>query len=534
MNKKIQFIALCLAAFSGSMQAQDTYLNDRATNASDIIGSARYVGMGGAMGALGADISVISNNPAGIGMIRKNNVSFTLGGVVQDAAPAYGDDRAHFTFDQIGFVVPFMKDDDIRVNFAFNYQKKINYNQSLFTQQALNGLSQSDMFAWIANNTWNTDNDGNLYFYSPFYDNLYAAGFFGETGAPGNEYFAAPYRGLFGNYTRCSSGSLQGFDFNLSGSVNERVFWGLTFGIDRMRYEHSASYEEIGEDSYVLYQDQELKGHGFNFKAGLIARPFEDNALRFGLAVESPTWTMLKHRGWAGVSVLNGEYYTQPSYMYDDNYLEYNVYTPWKVRVSAASTISDFFAWDVEYEYSMNNLTKMGYPKEGNYTDYYDYYDDYPSGPRVAMTKDSQMNQLTRNVMRGVHNVRAGFEIKPFDQVAVRAGYNFYSKPFKSNARLDQTCDSPAYDFSTSTEYINLGVTHIFTLGLGYQGKHFFADLAYKYRMQKGDFYAFDDNFTSYNASFMADHPALTHMQLQPSEVNLDRHSFAITLGCKF
>ena len=33
----------------------------------DLNGTARFVGMGGAMGALGGDISVISSNPAGIG-----------------------------------------------------------------------------------------------------------------------------------------------------------------------------------------------------------------------------------------------------------------------------------------------------------------------------------------------------------------------------------------------------------------------------------------------------------------------------------
>ena len=41
-------------------------------------GTARFVGMGGAMGALGGDISTIGTNPAGIGIYRSNDAMLTL------------------------------------------------------------------------------------------------------------------------------------------------------------------------------------------------------------------------------------------------------------------------------------------------------------------------------------------------------------------------------------------------------------------------------------------------------------------------
>ena len=53
--KKQLIICSLLGLATATAMAQDTYLNDRATNTSDVIGTARYVGMGGAMGALGAD-----------------------------------------------------------------------------------------------------------------------------------------------------------------------------------------------------------------------------------------------------------------------------------------------------------------------------------------------------------------------------------------------------------------------------------------------------------------------------------------------
>ena len=55
--------ACCMAA----LQAQNPYDNENYMP-TDLMGTARYVGMGGALGALGADISAISANPAAIGL----------------------------------------------------------------------------------------------------------------------------------------------------------------------------------------------------------------------------------------------------------------------------------------------------------------------------------------------------------------------------------------------------------------------------------------------------------------------------------
>ena len=66
-------IKYCLAAalpmFALSMAAQETY-QDTKLIGNELNGTARYVGMGGAMEALGADISTIGSKPAGIGLFR--------------------------------------------------------------------------------------------------------------------------------------------------------------------------------------------------------------------------------------------------------------------------------------------------------------------------------------------------------------------------------------------------------------------------------------------------------------------------------
>ena len=68
----------CALLLSSEVGAQTIY--DAAKfSGKDLNGTARFVGMGGAMGALGGDISTISTNPAGIGIYRSNDLMTTFG-----------------------------------------------------------------------------------------------------------------------------------------------------------------------------------------------------------------------------------------------------------------------------------------------------------------------------------------------------------------------------------------------------------------------------------------------------------------------
>ena len=103
MMKKIVFAALAMAVVLPAA-AQDTYESGRLLGG-DLNGTARYVGMGGAMEALGADISTTGTNPAGIGLFRHDAVSTSFGLVSQtDAQEFDGRSTTNMSFDQIGFV----------------------------------------------------------------------------------------------------------------------------------------------------------------------------------------------------------------------------------------------------------------------------------------------------------------------------------------------------------------------------------------------------------------------------------------------
>ena len=89
---------------TAAANAQETYLNANLLKP-ELTGTARYVGMGGAMEALGADISTISSNPAGIGMFRHSTANVSFGVITQQDAPSIDNwNKTHMSFDQAGFV----------------------------------------------------------------------------------------------------------------------------------------------------------------------------------------------------------------------------------------------------------------------------------------------------------------------------------------------------------------------------------------------------------------------------------------------
>ena len=117
-RKIIILLAACVAA--APLQAQNlefgglTYNNDlmmstdfAALSRSHPFGTARVMGMGGAFTSLGADLSSMSINPAGLGMYRRNEFSLTpllsvAHGQTQGAPSWVGNNKTRFAFANVG------------------------------------------------------------------------------------------------------------------------------------------------------------------------------------------------------------------------------------------------------------------------------------------------------------------------------------------------------------------------------------------------------------------------------------------------
>ena len=139
------FVVMIATMGTMAMMAQETYENAKIAT-EDLNGTARYVGMGGAMEALGADISTIGTNPAGIGMFRKGMASVSFGvNSQQDAPSMYGASKTKMSFDQAGFVYSMRTDVDSWLNFGLNFHKGTNFNYILGAADRLNHASQNKL-----------------------------------------------------------------------------------------------------------------------------------------------------------------------------------------------------------------------------------------------------------------------------------------------------------------------------------------------------------------------------------------------------
>ena len=87
MKHSAYILILCtlFCVLSSALNAQDVQrLSER-----QIIGTARYVGMGGAMTAIGGDPSAVLDNPAGLGLYRRNEIAVTIDETIDNTTQHY-------------------------------------------------------------------------------------------------------------------------------------------------------------------------------------------------------------------------------------------------------------------------------------------------------------------------------------------------------------------------------------------------------------------------------------------------------------
>ena len=523
--KRILFSAALLASMSA--MAQETYQNaDLVTE--DLNGTARYVGMGGAMEALGADISTIGTNPAGVGLCRRSSVNFSVGMLSQqDAGKSNVGEATHMSFDQVGFVWSTKPSRWNTLNIAFNYKKNRNFNNILNvagdlggqgSQNAISYMNLMDAQAVNGSGDWL-----NNYSVSQL-DVLYYKRLVGDQ--DGNLYYntATDY-----GMTRTTKGYVGEYDINVSGNVSNRVYLGLTIGFCDVDYKSWTSYKEalvntenksVGD---VTINDQRrISGTGFNVKAGAVIFPIEENPFRIGLYLSTPTWYDLTTSNY---TYMVKDVNIENSKPIDDNYhsegeYKYRVYTPWKFGVALGHTISNYIALGATYEYADYSKTSS------RIIDGYDYYGE------TSTYKDEDMNDHTQRTLKGVSTVKVGAEIKPAPEVAIRLGYNYVSPMYRSNGYRDCTINSPGTYYSSTTDYTNWKATNRFTCGVGYAKGSFAVDLAYQYSAAKGEFMPFTDSSATYTYD---DGESISVSNFADAvKVNNKRHQLLATFTYKF
>lgn len=562
MKKIILFVFVALGTIHA--KAQSAY--DAANMASnDLNGTARFVGMGGAMGALGGDISTIGTNPAGIGIYRSNDVmgtfSYSLTGTESNyEGSKFETNKGRWNFDNLGFVVSTKVGNETAlrfVNFGFNYHKTKSFYKNM-TMEGMMGAynvarpGQKEIWVPVSQARYMaqqaTDNQYNLYRSAigvdkPQFDfgssNIYNdpdAGWLGALGYQGwltEEMGDKPYYYIpqvpspaYGYFLSRERGGIDQYDFNIAFNVKDRFYFGMTIGAYNVDYNKYSVYDESYDNGtgYSLESFNRIHGGGFDVKFGAIVRPFENSPLRIGLSVHTPTFYKLTYTTGA---LLASDVFLPDSKTDEltratvDTYQaldgrdmdrDFDLQTPWVINASLGYTVGNYLALGAEYEYE----------------DYASMKFKYRDGTDMMYETD----QVNLN-LKSVHTLRLGAEWKPVSAFALRAGYNFSTAAFKEDAIKVL----PDNSINTDTDYANSKTMNTFTLGIGYRWKMLYADLAYKFQTYKSDFYPFYNQFsTDASTDYMVTASSTEVWTITPpaTKVTNTRSQVLLTLGVRF
>ena len=529
--KKIITLAALGLLIAAPMSAQTVYDAAKITN-KDLNGTARFVGMGGAMGALGGDISTIGTNPAGIGVYRSNDAMVSFGFSSYGTESNYvgnkmNSDKMRASFDNAGFVLSSKIGNATAlryVNFGFNYHKAKSFYKNMPMGGNLGDYTQTDYMAAQAGGIkdWSGDiyTDPEVGWLSALgYDGYLITDLIAHNGQGdvpsgyvpymvggkqvknlnGDLVYITPgeYGGMFwggnGSFRSEERGGIDQYDFNISFNINDRVYLGVTVGAYAIDYSKYTFYDENYLDKagnatgqgYNLQSWNKIHGSGFDVKFGAIVRPFEYSPLKIGLAIHTPTYYNLDYKTNARLEsdVLNdldianesevgsgviGQYNVDTyDILKGDMVRQFQLQTPWTYNVSLGYTIGKDLALGAEYEYQ--DYSSMKFKDQEGYSDTFGY------------------ENSTTSMLKGVSTIRLGAEYKVIPQFALRAGYNYTSAIFNSDAYKDL----PYNSIQTDTDFANTKALSNYTLGIGYRGSMFYADLAYKYSSYKEDFHPF-------------------------------------------
>ncbi len=545
MNRLICLLASAFVLSGGVVYAQGE-LDAYKYSQYDLNGTARYLGMGGAFGALGGDISVMSANPAGLGIYRSSEVVTTISLSSINAKSDWNGSTASvnktkFNFDNIAYVGYFPTGNDeglVSWNVGFGYNRLKNFNRS-YRMSGVQNYSLADYAAAIATlsgidqNKMPSLGSGNNSATRSIYESLagswlpalaYQSGIIGgDNEVGGNTYHSSfaewdeknqrwysdsrPDHSLLDVNER---GAIDRYNISFATNISNRVFIGATVAVTDLNYRLSSEYTEEyaytdGSVDRLLWDNiKSTDGTGYSFNIGAIVRP--SDFLRLGVAYASPTWYKMKDSyvgygtseiGYYDPPVENGQTPSNP-----DPYTDYKLKTADKWIFSAAGIIGQTALISVDYELSNYKYMKLYYP------DGYEYDDN---------------KGLIQKRFGLSHTVKVGAEVKVTPQFAVRAGANWTTSPMNAELRNGEV---EVFTAGTVAHYTLDKGSSLYSVGLGYRfTPHFYMDLACVYRQYKETAYAFS-NVIDKNDNVL--------VKSEGANLKTNTTQVALTLGYKF
>lgn len=410
-------------------------------------GTSRSLGLSGAFGALGGDPSSLSINPAGIGVYRASEFTFTTGINVDNVKSTYANnkfenDKYKMNISNLAYVYTFNTNKNtgwVSASFGIAYNRLAEFNRNASIRGVNMNSSLLDEFAYNSNN-----NNG-----SEFYEDVAWEGdvlLLDENTDTYHSDFTGTSYGITQKKNINTKGGIGEYDFSFGANFGHFLYLGATVGVQNISYEELKEHTEIDAnnvspylDSYSFAEHFNAYGSGVNFKIGAIVKPVD--FLRLGAAIHTPTFYNLSSEFYTSINShfeqgtpldMNSR-----SAMIDT---EYDFRTPFKAIGSLALVFDKYGLFSLDYEF-------IDYTNARFKSDDVDY--------------DIE-NSAIDEYYKSTSNIKAGLEGR-FGPITARVGYAFYGSPYKDdNNQINK-------DYSYQS----------YSAGLGVRGKSVFFDLAY-------------------------------------------------------
>jgi hypothetical protein len=470
-----KFLSLLLILSAARLAAQDDIDAMRYSRTS-FYGDARFMSMAGSFGALGANLSCMNFNPAGIAMYRNGEFVVTPGIKFNSVTATHYDNNSSdfltkLNISNIGFVTAW----DQRNPYPPSSKQYANFNQRNAFGISWNRLADFNVNTSIEGYPNNSSiindfvNVANGYYPSqlnPTYEGLAYQTYLinPQSSTDSSHYWGMmlPNTPLKQTKTINETGRMSELAFSFAHSFNDKFYGGLTLSIPMVRYNRTATYSEFDTKDQVwpfrsLEYDEKLAttGSGVNLKLGAIYRV--NPSLRVGAYVHTPTSFNLTDTYQYDMAATYDTALTSTGTDYSatsSGYFKYKIVTPMRAGGSVSYIYQKLAALNADIEYVNYATAKM---KDN---------DNYLSG----------VNAVIASKYSSTLNLRVGGELN-IRPVVVRAGFASYGSPFGPTVT-------------------GKFVRNSYTAGVGFRGpSNVYLDLAAVYTRTQEDYYLFSSQF---------------------------------------
>lgn len=479
MKKKILTFSLALASVSGFAQNEIDALR---YSENDITGSARFMGLSGAMSAMGNDLSAITINPAGVAVFNKTQFGFSTGvaGIVTEGSflgQNSSDTRMNVNIGNAGFVARFKRkglESEGRswngFSMGLNYTRHQSFHRNTYFEGVNNQSSLIDQYVYDAEGTDFTQ-------LNSFGSDLAWQTWLIDTPAGGTSSYERNVLDNYGHQQQIQE-TTKGFkgqtDLSFGGNYANTLYIGGSIGYQNINFRSKRNHTEIAPDDtssgfQEFTQTEYLRssGSGVNLKFGVIYRPVD--WFRIGASIHSPTFfTMEENYSTSIISVFDTISYSADS---PEGSYKYKLQTPFRVIGGLAFVIAKTAVFSVDYEHIDYSMARF----------------------RASDYSFSTENANIKNYLKSVGSIRAGVEVK-LKKFFIRGGFGMNSDPY-----------SGKFDLNDSK----------YSLGFGWKGRHFMFDLAYQLQRENSNYLVYD-------------------VTIAPIDVVVSSHNVMASVGVKF